>query len=389
MVHIYTFCDKTLLGRKNLSAKILCEELYKLNLKMQEVCVFNSNYDFSSINFKNNDVYFLLLQKSSSVLNDYLASLSGDVLQDNDTLKTTIMEYFSAKNLPLEKSTELEWKIPSRATAITNPIGRIQGYIVEIGKAQIFVLPNEQTDLEKIYNDCLKEYLQNKFIEEYQSETFKTFGIGEEHIFSILKEQIKNKDKIYITITTKGLDADVVIKAKKSNEKFEEYKRIVYSKLEKFIYSVQDYSLIEYFVKEVKQQNLTFCVGGDVGVSSIVDQFPKEIYKNLLDVQIFPNKDMVSKYLSGNVDFEDKPKLAYDIAVKLLEKHNCDLVFICLDGSEKDDSGVSYIAVGNKIKIDIYKNKFYGSEKDIKEAMVSTTLFYLVKRLQQKNLKTI
>ena len=69
MIHIYTFCDKTLIGRKeNLSAKLLCEYLYKQNLKISEVCVYEHSYDFPSLNFKNNDLYFLLLEKSSHLL---------------------------------------------------------------------------------------------------------------------------------------------------------------------------------------------------------------------------------------------------------------------------------------------------------------------------------
>ena len=70
MVHIYTFCDKTLVGRlENLSAKFLCENLYKLNFKIENVSVFCNKYDFENLNFKNKDIYFLLMQKSSNVLN--------------------------------------------------------------------------------------------------------------------------------------------------------------------------------------------------------------------------------------------------------------------------------------------------------------------------------
>ena len=113
MVHIYTFCDKTLVGRsENLSAKFLCENLYKLNFKIQDVCTYCNKFDFASLNFKNKDIYFLLMQKTSNVLNSYLANLSGTELIENDSLKKVVVNYYKACNQPLEKDANLEYMIP-------------------------------------------------------------------------------------------------------------------------------------------------------------------------------------------------------------------------------------------------------------------------------------
>ena len=59
MVHIYTFCDKTLIGKKeNKSASFLCSNLYKLNFIIDECCIYPSNFNFENLLFKNQDIYF-------------------------------------------------------------------------------------------------------------------------------------------------------------------------------------------------------------------------------------------------------------------------------------------------------------------------------------------
>ena len=178
MVHIYTFCDKTLVGKKdNSSAKFLCENLYKMNFRIDEVCTFCNSYDFSTINFRNKDIYFLLMQKSNATLNSYLAQLTNSELVENELLKQTVHTYHKNNNLPIDKSCELEWVIPKVCAPITNPHGKTQGFVAKLNECEIFVLPSDYEQLKRIYFDCLLEHLENNFNSEYKSETYKVFGL--------------------------------------------------------------------------------------------------------------------------------------------------------------------------------------------------------------------
>lgn len=389
MVHIYTFCDKTLVGRsENLSAKFLCENLYKLNFKIDEVCTFCNKYDFESLNFKNKDIYFLLMQKSSSVLNSYLANLSGSNLQENMSLKKVIEQYYKLCNTPPEKDAELEWIIPKSATSITNLNGKTQGYLIKIGEADIFVLPNGFEELKRMYGDCVLDYLEKNYSVNYKSETYKTFGLNEDYIRSILKEDIKNKDNVYISIFSKGLDNDVVIKAKQDNDKFEEYRREVFKKLEKYIYSVQELSLVQKLESEVSSQNIKLSFAGDCSISGLISSLRTSISQNLVEGLLLPNINSIANFLSSTVSYLSA-EVAYDIAVKMLEKNKSDLVLVSLCNLNSDCRGETFIALGNKLKVDIYRNKFSGTDSEILNSVSQTAMFYLVKRLSLRDLKTI
>lgn len=389
MVHIYTFCDKTISGRKEITAKSLCELLYKLNLKVGELCVFPHAYDFSSISFKSKDTYFLLMQKSSSVLNDVLAELSGGKVEENQTLKKVVTNYYNSKNIPLDNSACIDWLVPNKAIAVTNPNGKTQGYFINIGSACVFVLPADEQSLKSIISDCLLEYLENNFSIDYKSETYKTFGLEESHITEILKDVIKNKDKIFISVLSKGLACDVIIKAKCNNEKYEEYTRLVYQRLEKYIYTIQNVSLENLFLNLVENQNIKLGLIGDASVNKLLSLVNKRLFKHISDCIILPNNVAISKFLNQtNININD-PRTVYSLAVKLLERSDAELVLVSLADIYYQNAGLAYIAIGNKNKIDIYKNQFVGEEDVIFDNIANTALFYMIKKIQLNDVKTI
>lgn len=387
MVNIYTFCDKTLVGRcENLSAKFLCENLYKLNFKINSVNVLCNKYDYESLNFKSKNIYFLLMQKSSPVLNGYLANLCGAETKENLTLKTTVTNYFKMLNIPLDNSASLEWIIPENAVAITNPNGKTQGYLVKMAETTIFVLPNEFNQFKKIFDDCILDYLEKNYSINYKSETFKTFGLTEENIRSILLNEIKNKDHISISIFSKNLDNDVVIKAREDNQKFNEYVKVVFGKLEKFIYSVQNLSMEQKLQNELISQNIQVAFAGDSSICSLLEG--NKEYLNRINQSIFlPNNNAIANYLGIN-NVSITSEVVYDIAVKLLQNKTSDLVVVSLVANNGANYQ-SYVAVGNKVKIDIYKNTFTGSGAEVLANISQTVKFYVIKRLSLKDIKTI
>ncbi|MBE7074379.1 MAG: hypothetical protein E7376_00105 [Clostridiales bacterium] len=392
MVHIYTFCDKTLLGKKfNLSAKFLSENMYKLNFKIEEVCVFCNNYDYENLTFKNNDIYFLLLQKSNSKLNSVLANLSGCELTTNESLKNTTTNYYKQLNLPMDKTSELECIIPSKAVAITNPNGKTQGFYVKVAESYIFVLPNNFNEFKSIYNDCLLEYIENNFAIEYKSETYKTFGLSEDYIFEVLKEQIKNKDKVHISIFSRGLDNDIVIKAKQGNELFQTYRQVVFNKLEKYIYSVQDLSLNNYLENLIKTSNVKLSLIGDLSVNNILNNVNVNI-NNISSIICLPNVKSKLKFGISNdliqTYGEASAEVAYALAVKSLENNDCDLALAVIMHIS-NNVATSYIALGNKLKIDIYKNTFQGDNNSIFDNVANAAKFYLIKKLNARDYKTL
>lgn len=395
MVHIFTFCEKTLICKKeNKSANFLCENLFKLNFIIDEVCIFPSKFEYESITFKNKDVYFFLMQKTSSKLNLYLSNLSGTSIEANEMLKKITTEYYTRKNIPMDKDAENEWQIPKTAIAITNPNGKTQGYVLKIAETTIFVLPNNYNEFVPIYNDCLLSYIEDNYAIEYNSETYKTFGLSEELLASILKDQIKNKDKVSVSIFSKALDNDIVIKAKKGNEKFDLYRQTIFDKLENYIYAVQSISMDSYLETLLLSSNSSIAVVGDVSINQIFNNISVDVINSYIS-SIFQLPNKKAKVQFGidinqiNQFGESSAEVAYSLAVKALEQcDNCDLVLSCLIGFE-NNKAVAYIALGNKLKIDIYKNQFFGHKQEIIENVTQTAKFYLIKKLKARDYKTL
>jgi len=237
-------------------------------------------------------------------------------------------------------------------------------------------------------------YIEQNFSVEYKSETYKTFGLSEQNLNEILKDQIKNKDKVFISIFSRGLDNDIVIKAKSDNVKFEEYRRAIFVKLENYIYSVQDLSMPLTLEKQLHDTNTSIAVVGDLSIKFLMKNLTdKTLQSNLMLSACLPNDSSKIKYGISKQTItkfgEVSPEVAYEIAVSLLDKTNCELVvssLVCLDGQ---DRGTTYIAIGNKAKIDIYKNCFAGSNEEILNNLSATTMFYLIKKLKTRDFKTI
>ena len=395
MVHIFTFCEKTLICKKeNKSASFLCENLFKLNFMIDEVCIFPSKFDYERITLKNKDIYFFLMQKTSSSLNAYLSNLSGTNIETNEMLKKVTTEYYSRKNLPMDKDAENEWQIPKTAVAITNPNGKTQRYVLKIAETTIFVLPNSFNEFEPIYNDCLLSYIEDNYAIEYDSETYKTFGLSEELLTSALKDQIQNKAKVSVSIFSKGLYNDIVIKAKNGNDKFNLYRQTIFDKLENYIYAVQPISMDSYLETFLLSCNSSIVVVGDVSINQIFNNIGVDVINSYVSSIIqLPNKKAKEQF---GIDInqinqfgESSAEVAYSLAVKALEKcDNCDLVLSCLIGFE-NNKAAAYIALGNKLKIDIYKNQFFGSKQEIIENVTQTAKFYLIKKLKSRDYKTL
>lgn len=395
MVHIYTFCDKSLIGKmENKSATCLCENLYKLNFIIDECCILPTNYNFENLAFKNKDMYFLLLQKTSSKLNAHIAGLLNEDLQVNEMLKKIVNDNYTRKNIPLDKDANDEWLIAKSAVPITNPNGKTQGYLIKIADATVFVLPNNYSEFLSIYNDCLLSYLEQNFQIETSCETFKTFGLSEEFIQQILKDQIKNKDKVRVSIFSKGLENDIVIKSKLGNEKFATIRQAIFDKLEKYIYAVQAIPMSKHLENQICTNNIKLAVVGDMSISDICNEFDVQtIVNNICGVSILPNQNAKISFGITEAQIsehgENSPETAYNLAVLTLNKHpSCDIVLSCIC-SITNNKCTAFIAIGNNQKIDIYKNQFYGTQNEILTNINQTAKFYLIKKIKARDYKTL
>ena len=246
MVYIFTLSDKCLIGKQinNISA-YFAETLFKHNYVIAEQKTTGSSQNISAQleNKKSGDICLVLVEKSNFALNSALAKIANCEIKDNEYIKNNIYEYYRKRNLILEKESENEWKIPEKARAIINPNNITQGYMLNIKDVLYFVLPLSELDSKQMFDNVVLDCILASSKKKYKNHTFKTFGISANSLQEILKEQIKNKDKVSINLFEKNSGVDIILKSHSDNEHIDDYARKIFLKLNNYIYSVEDISI--------------------------------------------------------------------------------------------------------------------------------------------------
>lgn len=336
------------------------------------------------------ELSIIIVEKDKGRVNESLAELCNDVIKDNYHLKKAVSEYYRMKNEPMEKTSFAEWQIPSKARGIVCETSINQGYILKSEQGNFVVLSLQN------YADMLELAINEIENNNYKTITFKTFGLLEENVKSLIKEYSKNRDGIKFLTIYDDLDVDIILKAKEDNEKLEEYSRKILSSLSKFIYAEEDlpifkvlYSLLSITKKKISiAESIT---GGNLvgsiikyneGASQVIDR-AFVTYSNQAKIDILGvNPETISLHTAVSVE------TAYEMATGLLKRTNADIVIATTGYAsdfENNTAGECYIAVGDKEAIHVYKNIFSGTREKIIDNVVKASCFYAIKKLRSKD----
>ncbi len=399
MVSIYTISDKSLMGKElNILSSYLSESLFKNNFRIDKQCILSNNIDFNSqlnIALKGNDIYIFLVDKASLALNQYIATLCDSTLIDNPYLKIALFDYNKKHNQVPTKDDENEWKIPSIARAVVNPRGSVQGYIVTY-KSDIFcVLPNNYIDARDMFDDVVLDFILSNQKKKYKSYTFKTFGLSENGIIQAIYSEIKNKFKVSINLFAKPFEVDIVLKAGAENEHLEDVAKNVLLKLDKFIYAVEDVPIEKVLYELLKMNDIKIGFVEDVTCGKLMSRLNRQApdAKNYIapSLVLTSKEDKKEKLniqddmATGDVD----ANVVYSIAVEYLKQNKSANLVIATVGTTTSvnnlSSGLSYIAVGDRNEIHVYKNIFKGSHEEIVDCICTASYFYLIKKLKKND----
>lgn len=226
---------------------------------------------------------------------------------------------------------------------------------------------------------------------------FKCFGISKSDVMSLLSSLLSENHGVILDIIGKGLLTDISLKANENNVYFYEFTRIIFEKLNPYIYSENDLSLEETAIELMKINKLTLATAESVTGGQIVSNLIKNnlgasqvvieglvTYSNQSKCELLNvSKETLDKHTSVSV------QTTYDMAEGLLELSKADVV-IATTGyassvKENEEKGLVFIAIGNKNRIDVYKNKFSGTRNEIIETAAQAAIFYLIKKLRKND----
>jgi nicotinamide-nucleotide amidase len=231
----------------------------------------------------------------------------------------------------------------------------------------------------------------------YDKIYIKSVGAPVELVNSAIEEAYKISTDISISVLDDFDDRTITITYSSVTPKMttDSVLRVFVSKLDDYIYALENVSLAERLFQLLKLRRMTLSVaesftGGGickklVEVPGISEVFFEGLntYSNQSKMQRLGVKELTLKQ-SGAVSDET----AYQMAEGLLNSGNCDIAISTtgIAGPKSDNTnkpvGLAYIAVGTKQEISVYKFNFKGDREEITKTAINQALFLAYKRLK-------
>ena len=318
-----------------------------------------------------------------------LADKFGAKIEVSEYAKKYIDDYARTKNIPLQREDNSLAQMPSNARTIKNPFSAYQGCLIEENNKLVFLLPLESDELYHIFFSSVLPYILSKGKQKGKTYILRTFGIKQQELQTLLREEIKNKYEIEVICAEKFLRGEVVVNINEGTRSDAQKNIIskIYTKLLPYFYSEKDESLEEFIIELLSVRNLTISFGEDFtrgAMSSSLGQVQNsdKIFK---ESYIVISNESKTKLLGVDKDCYNKSKIdygeiAYEMALGTLENSGADVVATSCGDLEK---GLLYFAIGNSEGIHIFSENIQGSIPEKINLATGKILFQLIKKLKQ------
>lgn len=389
-VSIFFLSDNILMG-KRACPFIVEEECKKKGLIIEKKVVYPSFCPNLDEVLKDNQkqINIIVVEKEKARVSEAICKLTTDKIIENQSLKEAVSKFYKFRNIPMPKEVRQEWEIPSKARGIVCD-GEQQGYILKNVNSYYVVLSLENFDF------AIKSVLESLTDDDSKFITFKTFGLNINALNSLLFEFMRNRDGIKILTFSDNLDVDIIIKAKSTNEKLDEYVQKILNKLSAFVYAEEDIPIYKVAMKLLNLTNQTICFAESITGGNMCANFIKYnsgASKHLTQSFVVYNDDTKQNILDVTKDSliaksAVSAEVAYEMALGALKKSGCDVVVATTGYAENtstNSAGECYIAVGDKNFIHVYKNFYTGNRDEIIDNVTKAGFFYLIKKLRSND----
>lgn len=395
---IYCLSDKILLGRtSNKSIQYVSKCLFSKGFRIDEIQILPNNVtenfdDITRFEGKQNlFVYILDSQISYPQILNGICQKTGVEKATSNIAKTVIQSRYSSKNIPMPKESADCQLVPEGAYVVGNIYSDIQCVVLSSKNDFYLIMPSGEQELETYLDKMLSFVLQNQ--PQYkQCQTFKTFGLSEQNIRQVLSDLIKNKDKISINVYSDNLDSEIIIRSKSEQVAFNEYVGKVFSRLNKYIYAEEAISMEQTLFRLLSNSNLNVSFGESITHGNILNSLMTanpEFSKYIKATYVFQDAknicDRISAKTSTIQNFGNSSvETIFEVSSNIINETGSDIVCGVV-GSFENEVCKSYVAVGDKNAIHVYKNTFCAPFCEAIDSTTKATLFYLIKKLRQND----
>jgi len=401
----YTYIDIDTNFNNDVVMDYLIQHLTKYNLTLTN----SSALLFSLQDFKNcisviqNNLVFIKLSK------DYLKNLElkkelcnwfNTFLVKNNSSAFAIESYLRLYKGQINNTDNFENEslIPDGAEPITSDLGLVQGFMIKFKNINFIFLP---PDLEQL-KDIVDNKLGSLFARLYSMPTefiyLKCFGISQENLEKNIAVFKNNSIGASINYYYNGLDCLLTIgySAKTEVNELNDFVSRICEGISKFIYATENISLEQMVIDLLKLTNKKCSLIENISNGNIyyrlaqTDRFgvKNNIKHNVViqDInQLFFLESIDKNELS--INGINTVESVYEIASSVLNDIAVDLTICSVGNYDKNSkTASSFLAIGDRDGIHIYKNNFKGELLEVQKALVDNVYFYLIRKLKQNNL---
>lgn len=390
----------------NTNSRYLSNELANLGIDVYYHQVVGDNREriLSALNeaFSRSDIIITtggLGPTKDDMTKELVAEFLGmDMYLHEESLKK-IEDYFKKMSRIPVKSNEKQAYFPKEAIILENNNGTAPGAIFEKDGKAIIVLPGPPKEMEPMFNESVRKYLESLTGYTIVSEVLRVFGIGESEAENKLQDLIDNgknptiapyakEGEVTFRITAKGKDEEEARKLIKP------LKEEVYNRLGNLIYNTGDVSIQETVGEMLVNKNMTIgvsesCTGGLVsaklieypGISSVFLEgavtYSNEAKMRTLNVK----KDTLEKF--GAVSEETAREMAEGIAKRCGSRIGVSTTGIAGPGggTEEKPVGLVYIGVYIDGETKVERHVFSGNRSAVRNKASMTALNMVRKSL--------
>lgn len=375
--------------------RFLTKKLYEIGESVSLISYFDNSLDkLKTILTENNDMVFVIgttYPIYNHNIKDNLSRIFSEKLETNNKCYTSLNKYCNSYNIPFSMQEEMEVKIPTNSIPLFDDEHYNNGFMYKNNNTYVIYLPDDLEFTRKNYKNYILPLLNDLISVDKEYQVIKCFGILEKDIKAAISEYF-SVPNLSITIVSSDLDNAIYIKYPGVSDNISQIQNAIadiISKLNKFIYALEDVSLYDMAIELLKVQNKKLTIGETITYGNILKNLAmidgdriesSSIYLNFSDIknQLSIDSDTIKEYGKYSVN------TIYECANSLLENKSGEIVLFTLGESTKINS-TCYMAVGDIDGIHVYKNKINISD-NVCENLSKTAIFYLIKKLKQNDL---
>ncbi|MGN0961360.1 MAG: hypothetical protein ACI4PF_04085 [Christensenellales bacterium] len=371
----------------------LKNRLYEMGENVSLISYFDNNFDsLRNIISQKFDVLFVIGNDQTIYnynIKENLSRIFGDKLENNNACFNALKKYCNECNINFSVQEEMEGKVPSKSIPLCNEKFLNNGFMYKYLEQYIIFLPSNYDFATMNYNNYILPLLIDISKNNLECLIIRCYGILERDIRNLISEELMNSD-INIQIINERLDNKIYIRYDINKVKnIQNILSTICSKLNKFIYSMEDtnlYQTAKYLLNLHKKQ---LVVAETITLGNITKNLCCLDNSLISDAFIFNNFENIIKQLNLDSRVVDKygkysVNTIYELDNLLLEQSNAQIAIFVLGDITLD---TCYIAIGDFEGIHVYKNKILTSDENLIDNISDTALFYLIKKLRQNDLQ--